>query len=125
LVARYGGYGILERRCRTAFATDIAFHKECLAATDQVLEHRRRDDHQPSEPDRLLAVNYLMAELPLILFGPELFGVQSSTFIYHRSLRLFERLFSGAFSIAPVPGQHFVVAHELPERVGPPSRDAA
>ena len=113
LVAQRGGYAAAEGRCRTAFATDNEFHKECLAATDEVLENRRREGHYLSNLDRLRAVNYLMAELPLILFGPELFGVQTSTFIYHRSLRLLERLFSGEFSIGPVTGQHFVIANEL------------
>jgi cyclo(L-tyrosyl-L-tyrosyl) synthase len=125
LVAQHASYAAAEGRCRTAFATDNEFHKECLAATDEVLENRRRDGHHLSDQDRLRAVNYLMAELPLILFGPELFGVQTSTFIYHRSLRLLERLFSGEFSIGPMPGQHFVIAHELTERVGSLSRDAA
>lgn len=113
LVAQRDGYAAAEGQCRTAFTTDREFHKECLAATDEVLENRRRDGHQLSDLDRLRAVNYLMAELPLILFGPELFGVPTSTFIYHRSLRLLERLFSGEFSIGPGSGQHFVVAHEL------------
>lgn len=113
LMAKYGNYANLEKRCRTAFATDSEFQRECLAATDEVLENRRRDGYQLSDLDRLHAVNYLMAELPLILFGPELFGVQTSTFIYHRSLQLLEKLFAGEFSIKPMHGQHFVIAHEL------------
>ncbi|WP_315860208.1 tRNA-dependent cyclodipeptide synthase [Cyanobium sp. A2C-AMD] len=125
LVAQHDNYVAAEGRCRTAFATDSEFQRECLAATDEVLENRRRDGHHLSDQDRLRAVNYLMAELPLILFGPELFGVQTSTFVYHRSLRLLERLFAGEFSIGPMPGQHFVIAHELAERVSSPSRDAA
>lgn len=125
LVAQHDRYAAAEGRCRTAFATDTEFQRECLAATDEVLENRRREGHQLSDLDRLRAVNYLMAEVPLILFGPELFGVQTSTFIYHRSLRLLERLFSGEFSIEPVPSQHFVIAQELIDREGPLSFDAA
>lgn len=125
LVAQQDRYAAAEDRCRTAFATDSEFQAECLAATDEVLENRRREGYQLSDLDRVLAVNYLMAELPVILFGPELFGVQTSTFVYHRPLRLLERLFSGEFSIEPVPGQHFVIAQELIEREGPLSRDAA
>ena len=113
LVAQRDGYAAAEYRCRTAFATDSEFHKECLAATYEVLENRRREGHHLSDLDRLSAVNYLMAELPLILFGPELFEVQTSTSIYHRSLRLFERLVMGHFSIGPVSGQHFMVAQEF------------
>jgi len=113
LVAQRDGYAAAEGRCLTAFATDSEFHKECLTATDEVLENRRREGHHLSDLDRLRAVNYLMAELPLILFGPELLEVQTSTFVYHRSLRLLERLFLGEFSIGPVTGQHFVIANEL------------
>ncbi|MCP9931467.1 tRNA-dependent cyclodipeptide synthase [Cyanobium sp. AMD-g] len=124
-VARLDRYAASEQRCRDAFATDRAFQQECLAATDDVLQNRRREAHDPSHGQRLGAVDYLMAELPLILNGPELFGVQTSTFVYHRSLRLFERIFSGDFSIGPSPGQHFVIAQELTERLGSLSREAA
>ncbi|MCP9884132.1 tRNA-dependent cyclodipeptide synthase [Synechococcus sp. ATX 2A4] len=94
---------------------------QTISATDKVLENRCREGHQLSDLDRLRAVNYLMAELPNILFGPELFDVTTSTFVYHRPLRLFESLFSGVFSIAPSLGQHFVIAHELSESKEPPS----
>lgn len=124
-VAQYGSYATGEERCRAAFATDSEFRRECLAATDEVLENRRREGHQLTDLDRMRAVNYLMAELPIILFGPELFEVETSTFVYHRPLRLFESLFTGAFSITPAPGQHFVIAHELTESVETPSCDAA
>ncbi len=124
-VARLDRYAASEQRFRNAFATDKEFQQECLAATDDVLQNRRREGHEPSHGQRLGAVDYLMAELPLILNGPELFGVQTSTFVYHRSLRLFERIFSGDFSIGPSPGQHFVIVHELTEPVCSKSREAA
>mgnify|MGYP001810438122 CR=1 FL=1 len=124
-VARLDRYATSEQRFRTAFATDKKFQEECLAATDDVLQNRRREGHEPSHRQRLGAVDYLMAELPLILNGPELFGVQTSTFIYHRSLRLFERIFSRDFSIRPSLGQHFVIAQQLTRPVGSLSREAA
>jgi cyclo(L-tyrosyl-L-tyrosyl) synthase len=124
-VAQFERYAASEQRCRDAFATDREFQQECLAATDDVLQNRRREGHEPSHQQRLGAVDYLMAELPLILNGPELFDVQTSAFVYHRSLRLFERIFSGDFSIRPSPGQHFVIAQQLAEPVGSLSREAA
>ncbi len=124
-VARLDRYAASEQRCRNAFATDREFQLECLAATDDVLQNRRREGHEPSHDQRLGAVDYIMAELPLILYGPELFDVQTSTFVYHRSLRLFERIFSGDFSIGPSTGQHFVIAQQLAEPVGSLSREAA
>lgn len=125
MVTQHDSYAAAAPRCRAAFAADSDFRRECLAATDEVLENRRREGHQLSDPDRLRAVNDVMAELPLILFGPELFNVKTSTFVDHRPLRLFDSLFAGAFSIAPASGQHFVIAHELTERKEMPSRDTA
>ncbi len=124
-VARLDGYAASEQRCRNAFATDREFQQECFAATDDVLQNRRREGHEPSHRQRLVAVDYLIAELPLILNGPELFGVQTSTFVYHRSLRLFERIFSGDFSIRPSLGQHFLIAQQLTRPFGSLSREAA
>ncbi|MEO6966711.1 MAG: tRNA-dependent cyclodipeptide synthase, partial [Acidobacteriaceae bacterium] len=54
-----------------------------------------------------------MAELPMILFGPTLMRMPTSTFVYHRSLALFERLFAGEFQVRPALGQHFVIAKEF------------
>ncbi|MCP9932766.1 tRNA-dependent cyclodipeptide synthase [Cyanobium sp. Candia 9D4] len=124
-VTRLDRYTAFEHRSHNAFATDRGFQQECLAATDDVLQNRRREGHHPSYDQRLGAVDYLMAELALILYGPELFGVQTSTFVYHRSLRLFERIFSGDFWIGPSTGQHFVIAQQLAEPVGSLSREAA
>ncbi|MEX2657024.1 MAG: tRNA-dependent cyclodipeptide synthase [Balneolales bacterium] len=108
----YDTYHSLYERCKAAFTHDTTFRHACLDATEEVMENRSRDTHEPSTSDRLRAVDYLMAELPIILFAPELFDVPTSTFVYHRSLPLFEKLFANDFLLQPNPGQHFVVAHE-------------
>lgn len=105
-------YQELHERCEIAFKADSGFRKACLETTDEVLENRRRDGYVPDDADRMKAVNYLMAELPLILFGSILMKVRTSTFVYHRPPVLFERLFSGEFTISPATGQHFVIATE-------------
>ncbi|MGH8112956.1 MAG: tRNA-dependent cyclodipeptide synthase [Rhodanobacteraceae bacterium] len=105
-------YQELHQRCEVAFKADVAFRKACLETTDEVLIHRRRDGYVPDGADRGKAVDYLMAELPLILFGSTLMNTPTSTFVYHKPPELFERMFAGEFTILPAIGQHFVIATE-------------
>lgn len=103
-------YQELHERCEVAFNSDTAFHAACLETTEEVLVHRCREGHIVRNEDRRKAVNYLLAELPVILFGPVLMNTPTSTFVYHQPRRLFERLFTGEFTISPTDGQHFVIA---------------
>lgn len=75
------------------------------------------------ESARLLAVRYLLDELPLLIDSPRIFGNATSAFLYHRAPDLMADLFDGRFTLKPSKFQgYFIVEDEM--EAGPRSPPA-
>jgi cyclo(L-tyrosyl-L-tyrosyl) synthase len=91
------------------FHTDSVFRDQTMASSEWVLAKRLPAGQEPTERQRLLAVRYFLAELPLFLDTPGIAGVSSSVFVYHQRVWILERLYLGSLARRPVPAQGFLV----------------
>ncbi|MFC0542508.1 tRNA-dependent cyclodipeptide synthase [Kutzneria chonburiensis] len=91
------------------FQSDNVFRDQTMASSEWVLAKRLPAGQEPTERQRLLAVRYFLAELPLFLDTPGIVGVSSSVFVYHQRVSFLERLYLGSLARRPVPAQGFLV----------------
>jgi cyclo(L-tyrosyl-L-tyrosyl) synthase len=91
------------------FHEDNAFRGETMASSEWVLAKRLPAGQEPTERQRLLAVRYFLAELPLFLDTPAITGVPASVFVYHQRVAFLERLYRGELARRPSAAQGFLV----------------
>ncbi|MET7301030.1 tRNA-dependent cyclodipeptide synthase [Embleya sp. NPDC005575] len=104
------------KRVRDAYHTDEAVRGACRRTARGAV--RRVAGQEPSEEQIDQAVGYALAELPLVLDGPAIFGTTSSLFVYHREMDLLTPFINGESAhLRPAPGQGYAV-------VRPPDQDA-
>jgi cyclo(L-tyrosyl-L-tyrosyl) synthase len=76
------------------------------------------------ETARLLAVRYLLDELPLLIDSPRILGGRTSAFLYHRAPPLMTDLFSHRFTLRPSEFQgYFVMEDEVAHDPARPSTE--
>lgn len=91
-----------------AFGSDKDFAGACVEATRWVLAGRL-------EPEEItlsrlqVAVDYLLAEMPLFLDTAAIVGTSSSVFCYHQSTGFLESLYARELAVDPARGQGFAV----------------
>ncbi|WP_331770352.1 tRNA-dependent cyclodipeptide synthase (plasmid) [Embleya sp. NBC_00888] len=96
------------KRVRDAYHTDEAIRGACRRTARAAVRHLA--GREPTEEQVDQAVGYAIAELPLILDGPNIFGTKSSLFVYHREMDLLSPFISGSSSaLRPAPGQGYAV----------------
>lgn len=93
---------------RDRFESDPDFASTCVEATRWVLQDRL-EPQEITTPRLRIAVDYLLAELPLFLDTPRIVGRPSSVFCYHQSTEFLERLYARRLTVSPADGQGFAV----------------
>ncbi len=98
--------------------------------TEPVIRHAHRQISQavvqrvskttPTEQQIDEAVGYSIAELPLFLDSPSIFGVSSSVFIYHRSFEIIKFLVNNSSILKVASDQGFTVV--MPAEAGEEER---
>ncbi|UQI46105.1 tRNA-dependent cyclodipeptide synthase [Streptomyces sp. HU2014] len=114
-------YARMLERVHQAYRTDEAVRRACrLTARGAVLHAAERE---PSERQIDQAVGYALAELPLVLDGPAIFGTESSVFVYHREMDLLDPFITGrATRLRPASGQGYAVVRPADDRCVPSHR---
>ncbi|MGP3921065.1 tRNA-dependent cyclodipeptide synthase [Nonomuraea sp. 10N515B] len=90
------------------FKSDDEFADVCVEATGWVL-HGRLEPEQITARRLEIAVDYLLAELPLFLDTAAIVGQPGSVFCYHTSTGFLERLYARELPVKPADGQGFAV----------------
>ncbi|MFI1385681.1 tRNA-dependent cyclodipeptide synthase [Embleya sp. NPDC020886] len=104
------------KRVRDAYDMDEAVRAACRHTARGAV--RRVAGQEPTEEQIDHAVSYALAELPLVLDGPAIFGTTTSLFVYHREMDLLAPFINGeSTDLRPAPGQGYAV-------VRPPDQDA-
>lgn len=111
----------LSARVNQDFESDEIFRADCISATSWILEGRVPHGAEISEQQRLHAVKYLLAEIPLFLDSAGIVGLSSSVFAYHQCIPFIERLIAGKYTPKRNGRQGFVVVE--PERESSSSKD--
>ncbi|MEV8289697.1 tRNA-dependent cyclodipeptide synthase [Streptomyces niveus] len=102
-------------RAERAYRTDPAVRRACRATAHGAVRHA--SGIEPTEEQIDLAVSYAIAELPLIVDGPAVFGTDTSVFVYHRPMDLIEPLLTGeAAGLHPALGQGYAIVTPVEER---------
>jgi cyclo(L-tyrosyl-L-tyrosyl) synthase len=97
------------RRVRTAYRSDRATRRVCRDNARNTIRHLSGREPDPAQLD--LAVSYPIAELPMVIDAPRIFGVASSVFIYHRDMELIHPFVnSDSTALTPGAGQSYAIA---------------
>ena len=105
-LANLPGYVRRHTELQQRFENDRSFRQGCLDTTRWVLA--ASSDEQVSERAALLGVRYLLAELPMFLYAPEIMGRTEVVFVYHQCPQFIADLYRGRYGGAPPCGQGFV-----------------
>ncbi|MER7918430.1 MULTISPECIES: tRNA-dependent cyclodipeptide synthase [unclassified Streptomyces] len=95
-----------------AYRQDPAVRAACREAARATLVHAGCAN--PSDAALDTAVSYPLAELPLTLHSPAIFGVPSSLFLYHRDMELLRPFLTGtAQALRPGAGQGYAIVEPI------------
>jgi cyclo(L-tyrosyl-L-tyrosyl) synthase len=120
-LANRPAYARLHEQVRRDYAHDPVIRFACRETARAAV--RTHMAEEPSERQVDGAVSYPLAELPLLLDSPAIFGVGSSVFVYHRELGPFTPVFEGRSHCArPSPGQGYAVLTPDPPAAGTGAR---
>lgn len=104
-------YQEIYRETLETFHQDPDFKRECLQATNWVLEGKLPSCDITQE--RLeIAVDYLLAEIPLFIASKAIVKAEKSWFYYHQSVDILKKLFERKLPIKPIEGQ-FLLTSDL------------
>jgi cyclo(L-tyrosyl-L-tyrosyl) synthase len=95
-------------RMKAAYLEDPAVHRVCRDTARSTIRNVSGDEPDQAQLD--VAVSYPVAELPLVLDAPQIFGVSSSVFIYHRDMELIHPFVNGDSALTPCTGQGYAIA---------------
>ncbi|MFF8960630.1 tRNA-dependent cyclodipeptide synthase [Streptomyces sp. NPDC014894] len=106
-------YAAARRRAETAYREDAAVRRACRETASGAVRHAGGGT-EPTEAQIDRAVGYAIAELPLVVEGPEVFGVTSSVCVYHRRMDLLEPFIQGeTAAFRPSTGQGYAVVRRI------------
>jgi len=94
-------YKKLRQEVRDCYLSDANFRALCLDTAKTVVTNRLSDGAQPTPVQVEIAVEYLMAELPLLLDSPGILGIDASVFCYHKTAPLFSAIFMRGLPVKP------------------------
>ncbi|MFI8933186.1 tRNA-dependent cyclodipeptide synthase [Streptomyces sp. NPDC053474] len=121
----------LPRYLQLREAMELAYHEDpavraaCRRTAALAVQHAVGGQAPgPGQVDH--AVPYALAELPVVLDGPALYGVETSVFVYHRPMDLLAPVITGeAVLLRSAPGQGYCVVTAQPPEVAPAPTDTA
>lgn len=102
----------LHKRTRYLFDTDPPFRALCLDTTREVLRHRLPDGIEPDQHQCEIAVEYFLADIPLLIDTPAIAGTPSSLYAYHRTIPFIEALHNRELPLHPHPTQGYLIVSE-------------
>jgi cyclo(L-tyrosyl-L-tyrosyl) synthase len=98
-------YQELHHAAQVAYRQDPVIRRACQDLARQVLSTAEPTDQQLDA-----AAVYALAELPLLLDSPAIFGVSSSVVVYHRRVCLADALRPGSgATLTAAPGQGYTI----------------
>ncbi|MFE3193864.1 tRNA-dependent cyclodipeptide synthase [Nocardia sp. NPDC059240] len=103
----------LHKRTHYLFDTDPVFRALCLDTTRDVLRHRLPDGVEPDRRQCDIAVEYFIADIPLLIDTPAIVGVTSSLYAYHRAIPFIEALYNRELPLRPHPTQGYLIIGEI------------
>ncbi|GAA1988327.1 tRNA-dependent cyclodipeptide synthase [Amycolatopsis minnesotensis] len=101
-------------RVHEAYEHNPAVRGACRSTARAAID---RMDSEPEITDERidLAVGYALAELPLVLDGPEVYQVESTMFVYHKEMELLDPFLRPGAPVRPAPGQGYAVVTDREE----------
>ncbi|PZD95675.1 tRNA-dependent cyclodipeptide synthase [Paenibacillus sambharensis] len=109
-------YRSLREEVEALFHDQPAFRNACLSMSHTALLGRARGVNQVLEAvheEMLeLAVQYVLAELPLFLGGADILGIEETLLAYHQPWKLGELIAGGAFPLQMRPNQGYLLVSE-------------
>lgn len=106
-------YQQLLERTEQEWARDAALRESYLAVAYPVLRGLLQGA-APTREQAELAARYLIAETPLLLGTPDIFGVTSSVAFYHKRIGFIDAIYAGRSSLHAHPDQGFVIVQPEP-----------
>lgn len=100
-------YRNLRELVRTSYMTEPVIRQAHRKISHAVIH--RISGTTPTEQQIDEAVGYSLAELPLLLDSPGIFGISSSVFIYHRPFDIIKSLVNNSSILKAVPNQGYIV----------------
>ena len=102
-------YRAVVERTERAFRDDRGFSSACERMVRQVLLSKRGDPADISPAHLAAGLRYVMAEAPLFVDSPIIFGTPSSTLLYHLSTPVTDYFAGKQTGFRAAPGQGYVV----------------
>jgi cyclo(L-tyrosyl-L-tyrosyl) synthase len=93
---------------KETFRTSVEFASAITQLTTEYLSTKQMVGDMPMTQRVEMATGYYLAELPLWLDAPRIFGQPTSSFCYQSASRFIERLWSGEFPISPAKTQGYL-----------------
>jgi tRNA-dependent cyclodipeptide synthase len=85
-------------KIKELYNEDNEFRKDARSATESVLAAKTKTKlNLQSAVD--IGVQYLLEELAFVMAAPELYGLKSVTYLYHKKWEIYEKLISGRYSL--------------------------
>ncbi|GAA2693226.1 hypothetical protein GCM10009864_79980 [Streptomyces lunalinharesii] len=104
-LANRAPYTASRMRAETAYRDGSALRRAVRHTARSAIQHAA-GGQEPTEQQIDQAVDYVLAELPLVTDAPVVFNTKTSVFVYHRRIDIIEPLLSGeASSLRPADGQ--------------------
>ena len=89
------------------FYKDKSFRKKCLETTELVLENKNFNYHTITTPQKHIAAQYFLFELPIMTHATNILKVKSCDFIYHSMPDFLKHLYLKKEFIDPM--QRFLI----------------
>ncbi|GBG40587.1 tRNA-dependent cyclodipeptide synthase [Mycobacterium montefiorense] len=126
-LANRPSYVTARARVEDAYRDDPEVRRACRLTAREAVRHAS-GGHEPTDAQIDQAVSYAIAELPLVVNGPEVFGTKTSVFVYHRQMDLLAPLIAGkTIRLRPAKGQGYAVvtrAQNDPNTIGTATTDS-
>jgi cyclo(L-tyrosyl-L-tyrosyl) synthase len=107
-LASHAKYQALLRSAEEWIATDDKLRACCLRLSHAVLSSYLQGA-EPTQEQSAQAVRYLLAEMPLLMDSPSIFGVESSTAVYHQRVDYIDVLYQDRRATRVSESQGFAI----------------
>jgi tRNA-dependent cyclodipeptide synthase len=103
-------YGEMLDRVNALYDADPAFREDVRSTTGAVYEHSKFPMKRPLTPAEQIDAGktFLLQELAFIMGSPQILGVETAEYVYHRDMPILDSLCKGAYLSYPaVPAVSF------------------
>ncbi|WP_052397358.1 tRNA-dependent cyclodipeptide synthase [Streptomyces sp. NRRL F-5123] len=119
-LTEHPAYQALLHRTEQEWAKGSVLRESYLAAARSVL-HGLLKGAAPTQEQAELAARHLIAETPLLIGAPDVFGVASSAAFYHKRIDFIDAVYAGHTSLDAHPDQGFVIVQREPAEAPAPA----